>query len=633
MGLLNSLTMRTDSLPISGTGYEDIPTQGSRLEGFFAAGRTAFRIGNPTHGALVEIATSRRAREEVEANPEFNAAYEAAPRKPRLQIRPGYNPPVKPTYESVLPTYSPGELSQLGYTVPAGIDFGQSGRLSIPRFSILAAARAEQDIDSATVARMPEGALSTATALTGGLAYGIADPTNLIPFGAGINSAKQSVLAGRAAKIAAGAKAGVVSAVPAVVLSDAVAFPQANKWGEDLGFKEAIIDVVAGSTLGAFFGGVGAVARMHSRKAGAAVQEGLVDSVSRLERGEMPDVSPSMARLSNDIDLSVRESALLEARSREFFQADRERATADLRNLTKALEFPRSPEAAGRIITGDAPSVFSALDGVDYKLGFASTADAAFINGKLSRDIGADVRDLPGALAEPLAIYDTSATNKAAVVAMRGEDGVTESLVLVQLEKRDGDKTLAIVDADVLRTPDQLPDAFEMRYFAANRADEMAVQGEAGSALLRDGDAAEGVALNDVELIAFKMTSDMQGAVEANIAATRARGLDAIRAKLDSEDIEVANALSASERMRANDEAMVAAPAREPSPMETDAEVAAMEARLREEGLTAEEMDYLENGNGMDVMGRAEETKLVNEAEASYTASECLIQSFSGFLG
>lgn len=631
--MLKSLSMSSDSLPVSGTAYEDIPRQGSRLEGFFASGRSAYRGWNPTHGVLVETAIGQRAKETVEADETLLAEYKALSLDRRVNpLRPGYAPR-KQKYESVLPTYSPGELSQLGYTVPSGIDFGTTGKLSIPRFSILAAARTEQDIDAATIASMPDGALSTAATVTGGLAYSLGDPVNLIPFGAGINSAKQSVRAGRAAQVAAGARSGVVAAVPGIVLSDAIAFPQAKKWGEDLGIKEAIIDVIAGSTLGAFFGGVGAAARLHSRKSGAVLQEGTVDAVARLERGEMPDASTATARLSDETSISLREQASLSAKDRDFFITARSRATESIDRLTLALERPTIEIPTGSIITGRAPAIFNVLDGSDYKLGFGSINEARIIQTKLEIELGADIKELPAAVAEPLAIYDISNTRKAVVASMKQADGVTDALVLAQLEVKDSGKTLAIVDADHLVSTDQLPNANDIRYFAMERTDEMVRQGEAGAALARAGEASREVVITDAEYIAGSIARDLEPTTQTNIAASRDRGLDAIRRNLGEEGIEVDNSLSFAFKQQELDDIIRELPMRETPVPEELAALRDLETRLREEGLTPEQIKYLEEGNGTDVLSIAAENKMVNEAEAIFTATECLIQSFTGFMG
>ena len=629
--MLPSLSMTADRLPISGTGYEDIPVESSRLSGFFASGRMGFRTSNPVHGVVVEAATAQRARETVEADPALSAAYEAAPRKRRLQIRPGYNPPVRPRYESILPTYTPAEMAEMGYAVNSGIDFGPAGRLTIPRYSILAAARTEQDIDAATVAAMPEGVLSGAAALTGALAYGLGDPVNLIPFGAGVNVAKQAAKAGKAVAIAKGAGAGIISAAPGVALSDAIAFPQANKWGEDLGIKDALIDIIAGSALGAFFGGIGAAARLHSRKIGAALQEGTVEATGKLEKGEMPDSSGAMARVADDVDTSIREQAHMNARDREYFRADRDGAVKSIESLKKALEGPRRETTGATIITGDAPTVFNALDNTNYKIGFGSAAQAEMIRAKLAKEIGADVAELPPALAEPLAVYQTSNETRAAVVSMKSTDGMTEALVVVRLERQDAGKTLAIVDADHLRSPAQLPPSGEMRYFAAARRDDLARQGEAGAALMRDGDSAAEGLVTDEELITWAIADDVDGTAAGSLAVRRERGINTLKERLGEDAAELDEALRAVERQAELD--AETAPAPREVEAEVDLDLAALEARLREENLTPEQLDYLENGKGPDLPGRRADQESINYAEAQFTATECLVQSFSGFVG
>lgn len=94
------------------------------------------------------------------------------------------------------------------------------------------------------------------------------DPINFIPFGGGLKAARAAGSLGKAAL--AGARAGAVEGAAATALADAVVLPDLASRGEDVGFADLALDVLAGGVLGSVFGaGGGALARRSAMRRGA----------------------------------------------------------------------------------------------------------------------------------------------------------------------------------------------------------------------------------------------------------------------------------------------------------------------------------------------------------------------------
>lgn len=81
------------------------------------------------------------------------------------------------------------------------------------------------------------------------------DPVNVIPFGGGLKAARTAGSLGKA--VLAGARAGAVEGAAATALADAVVLPDLASRGEDVGFADLALDVLAGGVLGSVFGAGG----------------------------------------------------------------------------------------------------------------------------------------------------------------------------------------------------------------------------------------------------------------------------------------------------------------------------------------------------------------------------------------
>lgn len=112
-------------------------------------------------------------------------------------------------------------------------------------------------------------ALGFGAALLGSLP----DPVNFIPFGGGLTAARTAGSLGKA--VLAGARAGAVEGAAATALVDAVVLPDLASRGEDVGFADLALDVLAGGVLGSVIGaGGGALARRSAMRRGAEAVPG-----------------------------------------------------------------------------------------------------------------------------------------------------------------------------------------------------------------------------------------------------------------------------------------------------------------------------------------------------------------------
>ena len=106
-------------------------------------------------------------------------------------------------------------------------------------------------------------ALGFGAALLGSLP----DPINFIPLSGGMAAARGAGTVGRA--LLTGAKTGAVEGVASTALVDALVLPDLASRGEDVGFADLALDVLAGGVLGSVFGaGGGALARRAALRAG-----------------------------------------------------------------------------------------------------------------------------------------------------------------------------------------------------------------------------------------------------------------------------------------------------------------------------------------------------------------------------
>lgn len=159
------------------------------------------------------------------------------------------------------------------------------------------------------------------------------DPVNFIPFGGGLKAARTAGSLGKA--VLAGARAGAVEGAVSTALADAVVLPDLASRGEDVGFADLALDVLAGGVLGSVFGaGGGALARRSAaRNAPESAASVMPDPADILElaledrgSGLMREHARNMARArvaaGADPDSAAEEShaaaALFDARARRW---------------------------------------------------------------------------------------------------------------------------------------------------------------------------------------------------------------------------------------------------------------------------------------------------------------------------
>jgi len=197
-----------------------------------------------------------------------------------------------------LPKYKDrGELRSL--LAEQGVVF--SDKIPIPPEGLtLARARIYQEnleakeADELIMANARPGLITQAAELAGGLLGGLADPINFIPFAGGVNRALTVgtrvfsraglKILGRSALIGAGEN------VAGAAMSDALAFPLANRWGADLGWEEAAAGVAFSGVLGSMFSTAGTI--IGKRKAGLLNRDALIKAVADIEAGRPVDTAP-----------------------------------------------------------------------------------------------------------------------------------------------------------------------------------------------------------------------------------------------------------------------------------------------------------------------------------------------------
>lgn len=437
--MLKSLSLSAANMPISGQTYEDIQTVSSRGEGFSAAGRMAFResLG---HNLALEAAIYKSSMEMLGNFPEQKARYESdvLADATSLDVAAGGGS-VSRQADRYLPRFGPEEFKRMGFEVPEGFEFQEDGKMSQPRFYAYLAAYQDQQADAQTVERMPDGLISGAASLGGSLAYSLADPINLIPFGSGINRAKQAGEMGKAARqafygqaIKAGAKEGMIGAA----VADAISFPLANRWGADVGLDDALSDIVISGVFGAFFGTLGAGLELHSYdKLAKSHKSAMEKSLADLENGLSVDVESVLSPLLGEA--RVKQKTRLEdpVYLRRLSEAELEvirqdvdmfgRQLQDLKNnnwreSAKLGTGPNSPDGP-RLILGDAPVVLRMLGEEHSSLELPVDLARRLIADEKWQ--GLNIEELPGAMAQPVAVIELADSRKAVLTDLPGKDG------------------------------------------------------------------------------------------------------------------------------------------------------------------------------------------------------------------
>ena len=641
--MLKSLSLNAGSLPVSGLDYEDIQEQSTRLEGARASGRTVFRESY-LNSAVMEAAISSQVAEYMEWHPEASAQYDQS--AARHDWRGGQ---AKVRREDFVPRYSSEELSGMGYTVPEGFEFEADGKMSLQRFAAYSQAYEDNEADAITVAAMPDGVLSVAASLGGGLVAGIADPINLIPFGAGISRAKQAFNAGRITRagfLGRVAAAGAVEGAVGAAAVDAISFPKANEWGADLGLEDALTDIAVSGLFGSLFGSLGGGLEMHSYRMAERHVEALQRAVSDMENGMAPGVEAALQPMFDEARVRLDERmadpeylrGLLDQEQRTTFQdvdAFR-RMLADFdegkfRESGKFSTAPSGPDGP-RLVLGEMPAAFRMLDG----FGWMEMSPDLVRRIRLEEEWnGIDLAELPQALARPAAVFDMGEGRRAALITLPDGDGGVKAALA---EMRPGTREF-YGQTRKSRPTDAFSEIDDINLISGKDLSTVGlarrIVGE-GKALYADASK-----LAEIGGVSRELTD------AAIYARPEVKTPDSLNRHLAMEDAGIdldagpvfertIDLQSEAAEIKAQGEALAARaggdPAADLSAREMEAQLA--EQRLEEMAargeLTEEEIDFLQNGSrgeGEDgIMGQRQETESVTAAQALVDGTECVIE-------
>lgn len=666
--MLKSLTLTADSMPISGLGYEDIARQSTMGEVFHAGGRTAFRESY-LNTVTMEMAIDSQVQDYLQSHPDIMEQYRSA-----QSARPGSfmisrggdaaRPDVNP--EDFLPKYSRAEFEEMGFTVNDKMEFGTDGKLSLPRFSIMTEAYEANVADAETMAMGAPGIGSWAAGLAGGLAYSLADPINVIPFGMGINKAKtayQTMKTGRAGIMAGALAEGAVSGMVGTAVVDAVSFPMANEWGADLGWKDALVDIVASGVLGAFFGAVGGFAGMHSyNKLAKSDQGAVLKAMIAMEDGRPADVEAALsplvgeARAKLEANLADPEyvAGLHQAETRRinedaevFKQQLAEMEAGTLRTSGKFSRAPSGPDGP-RLIIGESPAVFRMLDGVSFLEVSPELVRRFGLDDELR---GLDPAGLPEALSRPAAVFEMSDGRQAALIGLKGEDG-RQVAAVVELKsgvreyyppkkKKDGDGGAAPEAASPAKISDNFIEIDDINIISnqglasVGQARRLATEGRLAYADAGRISEISGLPA-DLADLSFYSRPEVRGPDEL----TRHLAMEDLGIDLDSPmfgRVDPAKLAAKEAEVTAQGRALLARAAEDPNRVMAaqEAEINLMENELEAAAgrgeLTEAEMKYLRKGDGGTgedaVLSRQAEADEVTKAQAMLDATDCVIRS------
>ena len=182
-------------------------------------------------------------------------------------------------------------------------------------------------------------ALGFGAALLGSLP----DPVNFIPLGGGLTAARTAGSLGKA--VLAGARAGAVEGAAATALVDAVVLPDLASRGEDVGFADLALDVLAGGVLGSVFGaGGGALARRSAMRRGTEAVPGTAAKGTPEAEAKGAEALPEIPPARNADNDALRKA--MTAADRRTLAAATEAGQADM-TAARAVDVGEALREAG----------------------------------------------------------------------------------------------------------------------------------------------------------------------------------------------------------------------------------------------------------------------------------------------
>ena len=265
-----------------------------------ASMRSQARVTLPGEIAL-ELNVDENVRAEMEQSPETRQAWEEY--KGKIT---GLEPPSQAkTSEDFLPKYTDREelrakMAEKGKKFSDDVEIPKEG-LSLARAEAYQERYEREMADRQIMENARPGLSGLAAKLGGGLVGSLADPINYIPLANGLSRAR-TLIRGTSIFSSAGvktlAKSAVIGAAEGVggaLLSDAVNFPLANRWGADMGFEDLLADVTLGALLGAGLSVAGTAfgPRLFPRPKEAA--EVAADLLSNIPADAIPILEPLLS--------------------------------------------------------------------------------------------------------------------------------------------------------------------------------------------------------------------------------------------------------------------------------------------------------------------------------------------------
>ena len=645
--MLKGLRLSANSLPVSGLGYEDIPEVSTRLEGAQASGRTVFRESY-LNSVVMEAAIASQVREYMDENEGASRQYNLS--ASRFDWRSGER---RARREDFIPRYTREELTAQGYAVPDGFQFEDDGKMSLPRFAMYSQAYEDNEADAATAGAMPPGFLSSVASFAGGIAVGLGDPINAIPFGAGISRMKRAFEAGKAAK---GARAGIIGRAMAegaaegaigAAVADAISFPMANEWAADLGWREALTDIAVSGAFGSFFGALGGGLELHSyNKLGKAHFEAAQKAMGDMEKGVAPDVQAAIKPVMDEARANFESKMADPEYVRGLLDEEIKVAQADVESFKDQLNEidveqapPLNAAAEGRLVLGWTPIAFRVVDGFSWLEMSPDLARRINLEEEWS---GIDLAELPQTLMRPAAIFDMGEGRRAALIALTDTDGRPAAALVEMRTVNRGAKALS-------PGPDRLVDAFtEIDDIHLISGRDLSTVG-LGRRIINDGrplyadsgklaeisgasrDLTDAAVYADSRILTPEKLARHLGKEDAGIDLDAGPVFEERRFDFGAEAAEVKSQVEALSARAKEDPATV----REAQETQIDLAEQQLEDMAANGELTEAETDFLRNGSkgeGDDpIMGQREEQESLIAAQALVDGTECVIRrSLSG---
>ncbi len=290
--------------PAAAFDYSGAKAYSGNLDVADASMRSQFRIS--TAGSMVtEWRVGELVGQEVENQQEAFDQWRGVPQVSEWQ---------KATYfyrnpEEFLPKHENREdiraaLAEMGKDFDENVPIPKEG-LTIPRAVVYQENYEAEKRDRAILENARPGLASFAATLGGGLVGSLADPVNFIPIANGLSKAKMlaegvSIFSRAGLKtLARSAAVGAGEGAAGALVSDAAAFPLANRWGADLGWEDLLADVGLGAVLGGGLSAGGTMlghlsATWGNRKTAALHQDAMVKAAADDEAGRAVDVGGVM---------------------------------------------------------------------------------------------------------------------------------------------------------------------------------------------------------------------------------------------------------------------------------------------------------------------------------------------------